>query len=125
MSISIYYTARRNRLLTPTERATVKEAIDRYSIEHQLAERVRTGDGFNWESFCVYDPSDPTESGVVFEGSTKLPDNSEDAIWTGLQHWCRLLSEIRRALPDASWQVHVDDHDIVWNDELSEYDPSQ
>lgn len=49
----------------------------------------------------------PQKQIVIFEGATKLPDNSENAVWDGLQHWCSLLSEIRRIIPDADWQVNV------------------
>lgn len=125
MSVSIYYTARREQALTAAENKTLQQLIARYGIEDQLAERERTGEGYNWESFTVYDPSDPTEPGVVFEGATKLPDNSEDAMWVGVQHWCALLTQLRRSLPGASWQVHVDDHDIAWDEELDEYDPTR
>ncbi len=97
----------------------------RYSVENLIEEREQTGEGSNWESFCVFDPEEPTAPAVVFEGATKLPDNSEEAFWLGLQHWCRLLSEIRRALPRTTWQVYVDDYDIIWDEERGEYDPSQ
>jgi hypothetical protein len=56
--------------------------------------------------------------------ATKIPDNSEEAIWIGVQHWCEALSELRRAIADAEWRVHVDDHDIVWDEARQEYDPS-
>ena len=125
MSVSIYYTARREQKLSEAESEAVKRLIDSYGIESQLAEREQTGEGYNWESFCVYDSSDPTEPDVVFEGATKLPDNSKEAMWAGLQHWCSLLTAIRRTLAGATWQVQVDDHEIVWDDELGEYDPAQ
>jgi hypothetical protein len=124
MSISIYYTAHRDQPLSTEERAAVDAFIAKYAIEDQLEEFFRTGEGFNWESFCVYDAADPTEPGVIFEGAMKLPDNSEDALWQGLQHWCNLLSEIRRAVPDAEWEVNVDDQDIPWNEETQLYEPS-
>jgi hypothetical protein len=124
MSISIYYTARRSRPLSTEERAAVDQLTAKYAIEDQLEEFLRTGEGYNWESFCIYDAADPTEPGVVFEGATKLPDNSEDAFLNGLQHWCNLLSEIRRAVPDAAWEVNVDDHDIPWNELTQLYDPT-
>jgi hypothetical protein len=124
LSISIYYSARREQPLSPAERANVDALVAKYTIEEQLAERERTGEGPNWESFCVYNSVGAEESGVVFEGATKLPDNSEKSLWLGVQHWCRLLSEIRRVLQDASWQVHIDDHSIVWDEERGEYDPS-
>lgn len=125
MGISIYYSATRTQPLSQTERTSIDAAIARFAIEDQRDEYFRTGVGLNWESFCVYDPNQPTEVGVVFEGATKLPDNSEDAIWVGLQHWCRLLTEIRLILLGASWRVHIDDHDIVWDDTTNSFDPSQ
>ena len=57
------------------------------------------------------------ELDIVFEGATKLPDNSEDATWVGLQHSCQLLTDIRRNLPNVSWDVRVEDHVMVWDNE--------
>ena len=95
-----------------------------YSIRDQVERYGQTGQGRNGEDFCIYDGDNPTEPSIIFEGATKLPDNSEDALWELLQHWCRLLSEVRRAVPGAEWHVHVDDHDIPWDEEAQEYDPS-
>ena len=39
-------------------------------------------------------------------------------MWAAVQYWCRLLSEARRALPGADWQVRVDDRDMPWDEEL-------
>ncbi|HEY4259500.1 MAG TPA: hypothetical protein VGM98_05055 [Schlesneria sp.] len=124
MSISIYYSARRAKPLTAAERAKISRIKAKYAVEAAIDEYDRTGEGYNWQSFFIYDPSDPTEPDVIFEGATGLPDNSEDAVWDGLQHWCKALTEIRRVLKDANWDVHVDDHEIVWVDG-SGYDPSQ
>ena len=71
------------------------------------------------------EPDAPAEPDVIFEGATGLPDNSEEALWTGLQHWCNALTEIRHALPDAEWHVHVDDHDIPWDPAAQAFDPTQ
>ena len=122
VSISIYYTARRKKPLTATELAAIDHLVQKYAVEGQLAGWQRTGSGYNWESFGVYGPTEP---GIVFEGATKLPDNSEDALWEGLQHWCRLLSEIRRSVSGASWRVHVEDHDIRWDENARAFDPSK
>ena len=121
MSLSIYYVGRREWPLSTNERATLDELVSRYAVEDRIEEYLRTGEGFNWESFRVYGS---TGSGVIFEGATKLPDNGPEAAWTGLQHRCRLLSEIRRELPETSWRVQVEDHDILWDPERGEYDPS-
>jgi hypothetical protein len=125
MSISIYYTATRSASLSADERAVIDALIEEFSVDDEIQEYLNTRQGLNWESFCVYDPNDPTEAGVIFEGATKLPDNSDVAIWRGLEHWSRLLSRIRRAVPGARWHVHVDDNDLVWDDSAAEYDLSQ
>ncbi len=124
MSISICYTARRATPLTDAESSGIDAVVSEYSVDDQIEAREPTDDSHNWESFCVYDRENPTEADVVFEGATKLPDNSEDAVWDGLQHWCKALSAIRRILPDADWNVHVDDHEMHWDDVAREYDPS-
>ena len=124
MSVSIYYAARRQQPLSPDERAALDRLIARYSIRDHVEQHVQTSKGHNGENFHLYEPSELTEPSVVFEGATKLPDNSGDALWELIQHWCQLLSEVRRVLPSASWDVHVDDHDITWDEEQQAYDPS-
>ena len=88
-----------------------------------IAEAAHVADGSRWPSFFVYDPADPTSPDVVFEGATELPAHSADAMWAALQHWCKLLTNVRRALADATWQVNVDDVDIPW-DENTGFDPA-
>src|ERR1044071_458666 len=107
MSVSIYYEARRKQPLSESERAAVDAIIQRFSVNDQIERYIRSGQGLNWESFCLYDA--PTEPDIILEEATKLPDKTEDAVWTGIQHWCATLSEIRRAVPHAEWRVAVDD----------------
>ncbi len=124
MGISLYYEARRDRPLLPEEEAAIDAAVTRYPVEALMAtEGIPPGE-FNGEAFCVYPADAGTEPGVVFEGATKLPTNSEEAFWAALQYWCRLVTEVRRVLPDAKWAVHVDDHDIRWDPDRREYDPA-
>ena len=125
MGISIYYTVRRKQPLSNAERLVIDGAVARAAVEPQIEEYCRTGNGLNWESFCVYEQKDVTDSDVIFEGATKLPDNSEDATWVGLQHWCQLLTEIRHELSEAAWEVQVEDHPIFWDEDRKAYDPSR
>ena len=124
MSISIYYSAARSTPLTDVESSAIDAVVEEYSVDDQITAREQTGVGPNWESFCVYDRDDAIIADAIFVGATKLPDNSEDAMWVGLQHWCKALSAIRRVLPNADWHVHIDDHDMQWDDAKQEYDPS-
>ena len=124
---SIFYTARRPTPLTDDEKSSIDSMIQLYSVDDQIRERETSldEDRPNWESFCVYGPDDITESGVVLEGATRLPDNSAENMWLGLQHWCALLTEIRRIISDSEWSVHVDDHDIRWDADAHEFSPSE
>ena len=125
MGISIYYTVRRKQLLSNAERLVIDRALAKAAVEPLIEEYCRTGNGLNWESFCVYEQKDVTDLDVIFEGATKLPDNSEDATWVGLQHWCQLLTEIRHELSEAAWDVQVEDHPIFWDEARQAYDPSR
>ena len=124
MSVSIYYTARRAHALSEAERAALKAAASRHPFGALVAACGVAEADFNGESFCVYPTNAASEPGVVFEGATKLPSRPEAAPWTAIQHWCRLLSELRGLLPDAAWHVHVDDHTIPWSEELRAFDPT-
>jgi len=126
MSISIYYTAGRAQKLTERERDAMIAVTRKYSASDQIEEIeecLRSHGGMNWEK-GLYFYDDDLSPDSILEGSTKLPDITEEAIWLSLQHWCKALSELRRAIPDADWRVHVDDHDIEWDADRQEYDPT-
>jgi hypothetical protein len=125
MGMSIYYQVFRDQPLSWEEQASIRELVLQHSVESDIAEYHRTGKGPNWQSFHIYDPTDPTEPGVVFEGATGLPDNSAESCWTGVQHWSKLLTAIRRLLPAGRWEVRIDDHEVMWDDGQCEFDPSK
>jgi hypothetical protein len=124
MGISIYYSARRSRELSEAEQARIRRVVDAHSARGRIDEYEQAGIGWNGEGeLCLYRP--PFDSSdILLEGATKLTDTTEDVFWDALQHWCRALSEIRRLLPDAAWEVHFDDHEIPWDEARQEYDPS-
>lgn len=124
MSVSIYYTASRSRPLTCGERAAIDHARTRYPLSGLLAEHGFPEAARDGEQFSDYPADAWPEPGVVFVGSTKLTLCDEEAFRVSIEYWCRLLSEIRRVIPDAVWRVHVDDHDIVWCEVAQAYEPS-
>ena len=122
MSISIYYSAIRQLPLSTEERTTIETVVLLSPIETLIAV---CGDDFNGEDFCIYQTTDhDIESGVLFEGATKLPSNSMESFWLAIQYWCKLLSEIRRVLPDANWNIHIDNCNIPWDNYLQSFDIS-
>ncbi|MEK4520618.1 hypothetical protein MKX96_03050 [Psychrobacillus sp. FSL W7-1493] len=122
MSVSIYYTAKRKQKLTHTEQEAINQLLEKYSVDEEIDEYLKTGEGHNWTSFTIYDSKNPTAYDVIFEGSTELPNNSEYAMFDGVDHWASLLADIRNVIDGAEWDVHVDDHNLVWDEESLEYD---
>lgn len=122
MGVSIYYRAIRTEPLSPAERLSIDEIVARYAVEDQIEEYIRSGSGFNWQSFCVYDIDEGTEPNTVLEGATGLPSNSDVAPSVGLRHWCKLLTEIRRKVVGCDWQVQVEDCEIKWDDKKDAFD---
>lgn len=127
MPISIYYQAQRKSPLSQAEVERVGAIAEKYSVDSKIEELLRTGVGLNWESFDFrtnVSLGGLFKKGVVFEGATKIPDNTENATWEGVQHWCACLSELRCALPECVWRVTVEDHVIQWRASTNSYDPT-
>ena len=106
MSVSLYYTAKREVPLSDREKAACENVADQYIREYPL--------GDMYEPFCVYDMSNPTEEHVIFEGATKLPlDEGEEHCTEVLDYWADCLQEIINLLPGAQWDIHIDDADVT------------
>lgn len=123
MGVSIYYSARRQRPLSRSEREAIGWAIAKFKVESLIGECKVSEAEFNGESFCVYSADDDTEPGVVFEGATKLPSCTDTASLIAAHYWCKLLSEVRQIVYDADWHVHVDDYDVAWDDKRQAFIP--
>jgi hypothetical protein len=127
LAISIYYVGRRKAPLSSNEIASIEEIVRRYCVDDQIERFLSLGAGLNWESFDFstnLEPSRFLKKGLVRSGSTKLPDNQEDAPWVGLQHWCKCLTEIRIKVSGCGWKVAVEDHEMRWDEVLKSYDPT-
>jgi len=109
MGVSLYYTAERSTLLTKQEQEKVASIVDEYNENFEHADDAETFDLY------AYDDS---ESEVILAGATKLLVSMDvkDLIYT-LEHWLQCLTEIRLAVTDAEWHVHLDDNDAVWVDD--------
>lgn len=106
MSISLYYDAKRDMVLSESEQQVLNIIIEKYNKAFSLKE-----DG---ESFSVY-RYNLNEPESVFSGSIGLPDDPEKASVATL-YWMECLSELRRYLSNCAWEVSLDDYDIPWNE---------
>ena len=123
MGISIYYEAKRTTPISLAEKEAVNRLVDKFSVDKAIEKYIETGEGLNWESFGFYD--EPCAPGIILNGSTQLPDNTENAVWVGIQHWCAALTEIRRVVKDAVWDVRVEDYKLHWDESAQKYDPAK
>ncbi len=125
MSLSIYYTARRPAPLSDQEEQEIHKVLARYSVDSRVKRFAETGEGLNWKPFGITASSDSSAGDVVFEGSTPLPDNTEEAFSQGVIHWCNALSALRRIIHKAMWSVRVEDQEIAWDYQHDRYDPAK
>ena len=105
MSVSLYYTAKRGYPISEQEREACRKIAQRYIDDYPL--------GKIYESFCIYDPDDPSDENVIFEGATKLPLDEEMHTLQVLNYWATCLQEIIDILHHAQWHIHIDDADVT------------
>lgn len=103
MSTSLYYSAVRSEPLTVDE----KTEVDRLVTVHN------DGFPFDYEVLYLY-PSDIPNT--LLSGSTKI-SNDPTEIVPSLVYWFGALTELRRAVPGAAWDVALDDTPAEWDDE--------
>ncbi|MEU9095548.1 hypothetical protein ACIOEW_10265 [Streptomyces sp. NPDC087901] len=105
MSVSLYYNAHRATPLTEAESASVERVVAAHMASFPYADE---------ESLYVYDPrsSEPQE---IVAGSTKMPFDP-GRLMPVIAHVLDSVTELRRALPDAQWRVHMDDLDVPWDE---------
>ena len=119
--------ATRSSPLTAREKATIEGLLDSLSVAKLFNEKSAVL-GLNWEPFWHYPESDGRSEGetvTIFGGETILPDNTDRAMLVGVQYWCQVFTHIRRAVPDAKWEVFTEDHEMVWDTATQAYDPDQ
>lgn len=106
MSVSLYYTAKRENPISRQEQEACQKVVKHYIAEYPLGEM--------YEGFCVYDLTRVSEENVIFEGATKLPiDEGEDHFAEVHDYWSNCLQEIIGLLPGAQWHIHIDDVDVT------------
>ncbi|MFF3731333.1 hypothetical protein ACFYXM_13690 [Streptomyces sp. NPDC002476] len=105
MSVSVYYSARRQEPLTGPETAAVGRVV---------AARTASFPYDDEEDLYLYDLGGD-EDDEILAGSTKLP--IEPDRWLPvLTHVLDSVTELRRAVGGAEWHVHMDDVDVPWDE---------
>lgn len=109
MSVSLYYTAKRDYPMTEQEQTACEKIAERYDTEYPFGEL--------WEGFCIYDLQKSPyvgEENVIFAGATALPpSDDEEDVYRVLDWWMQCLLEIADVLQGVTWNVHLDDASII------------
>lgn len=106
MSVSLYYTAKRDYPISAQEQEACRKVVEHYIEDYPL--------GDIYEGFCVYDLDEFSEENVIFDGATKLPLDKEEKHFAKVyDYWGDCLQEIIFLLPGAAWDIHIDDVDIT------------
>jgi hypothetical protein len=105
MSVSLYYSARRTTPLTEAESASVARVVAAHMASFPYDDE---------ESLYVYDghAAGPEE---IVAGSTKMPLDP-GRLMPVIAHVLDSVTDLRRAVPDAEWHVHMDDLDVPWDE---------
>ncbi|MFE7563420.1 hypothetical protein [Kitasatospora sp. NPDC057500] len=104
MSVSLYYSAHRTAPLTEAETVSVADIVAARAPSFPYQEE---------EGLFLYPRSD--EPDEILAGSTKLP-YEPDRVLPVMTHVLTSVTELRRALPEAQWHVHMDDLDVPWDE---------
>ncbi|WP_224281101.1 hypothetical protein [Streptomyces sp. LS1784] len=106
MSVSLYYSARRVLPLTEAEAAELEHIVTAHRESFPYADE---------ESLYLYGDGGG-EPGEIVAGSTKLPPQLE-RVMPVIAHVLESVTELRRALSNAEWRVHMDDLDLPWDED--------
>ena len=120
MSVSLYYTAKREQPIILQEQNRCNEIADRYDQQYPF--------GDLYEGFCIYNLDKDRkgyEDDVILDGSTKLPTDVEGELYLKIvDWWLKCLEELVDVLPGAEWNVHLDDMDFEWSEEEHSFIPN-
>ncbi|MER7725174.1 hypothetical protein [Streptomyces sp. NPDC096323] len=105
MSVSLYYRAQRATPLTEAESASVERIVAAHMASFPYDDE---------ESLYLYEGS-VSEPEDIVDGSTRMP-SEPDRLLPVIVHVLDSVTELRRALTDAEWRVHVEDLDIPWDE---------
>ncbi|MFC9247653.1 hypothetical protein ACFT7S_27700 [Streptomyces sp. NPDC057136] len=106
MSVSLYYSARREQPLTEAETASVERIVAAH-----MASFPYSGEE---ESLYLY-PPDRGDAGEILAGSTKMPLDP-GRLLPLIACVLDSVTELRRAVAGAEWRVHSDDLDVPWDE---------
>lgn len=66
------------------------------------------------EDFGIYNNLKDQDN-IIFNGSTKLPRNSPEALFEVANYWLKCLTEITHLLTNAIWDATFDDVDLIFD----------
>jgi hypothetical protein len=121
MATSLYYQVKRDRPISDDEWGEIERIVNRYTDDQEIRNLTLNGGG---ELFSISRPA--SKGQILLQGATELPGRlfREDVFdfMTVVEAWFHLLSDLRNLIPDAIWEVRLDDQPLYWNPTSLEYE---
>lgn len=112
MSVSLYWTAYRDRPLSSAEEIRAEAIVEAAGTDPRVVALVGA-EGTFWEGLIPW--SDPEEESDVIRGSSTLPRLSAPVLKALLEHSCQALAGLRGAVEGAEWDVALDHIPVPWD----------
>ena len=103
MSTALVYRAFRATPLSHEESQAIDIVIARYQSDFEYRDEADA---------IQSDPPDPADPERICSGAIVLTDAAEDG-----RHWADCLTDIRRVLEDAVWQVFLGGQLLAWDED--------
>ena len=125
MNPSFFCSVRRPAPLCPAEREAIQKIEEKYSVESRIKRFEETGQGIHWRPWRWLSEEEFSAADTILEGSAELPCETEDALATAIEHWCNVVSALRREIHKALWEVRAGDREIHYDYRSDRYYPAK
>ena len=125
MNPVLYCSARRPTPLCPAEREAIRKLEEKYSVESRIKRYEETGQGIRWRPWHWLNEEEYSAADTILEGSAALPCETEEGLATAIDHWCNVVSALRREIHKALWEVRIGDREIKYDYRSDRYDPAK
>jgi hypothetical protein len=123
MNPAIYCSARRPAPLSKSEHEAVNKILAKYSVDSRIKQFEETGQGIHWRPWSFLPEEEFSSADTILEGSAELPCESDESLAAAIEHWCNVVSALRREIPKALWVVRIEDYEIKYDYRTDRYDP--
>ena len=114
MSVSVYYSAKRADALTEAEIQAINALLEAFNANKGASSCE------DMDFYAAVGEYGGYEDGVLLQGALK-PSRNLFNVRKNMRHILASLSALKQVLPDAEWDVALDDLSACWDEERGFY----